>query len=107
MATDLNYQVVEGWEQLPAGLTHKDIVGVGVDSRDLVYLLPRGDPRVIVYEPDGTFFASWAEGAFTNRTCGIRIGPDDAMYLNRRSSFWPEGVSFSQRWSDIRSENRR
>ncbi|HEX9015711.1 MAG TPA: hypothetical protein VF960_06865 [Chloroflexota bacterium] len=80
MSGDFSYQVVEGWEQLPAGWTHKDVVGVGVDSRDRVYLLTRSDPRVIVYEADGTFVTSWAEGTFTNRTHGIRIGPDDAIY---------------------------
>ena len=80
MSSDLRYEVVEGWEQLPAGWTHKDVVGVGVDSRDRVYILTRSDPRVIVYESDGAFVASWAEGTFTNRTHGIRIGPDDSIY---------------------------
>jgi hypothetical protein len=80
MRTDYRYEVIEGWEQLPVGWTHKDVVGVGVDSRDRVYLLTRSDPRVIVYEPDGTFVASWAEGTFTNRTHGIRIGPDDSVW---------------------------
>ena len=75
-----DYQVVEGWEQLPAGFVHQDVVGVGVDSRDRVYLLTRGDPRVIVYEADGSFVMSFAEGTFTGRTHGIRIGPDDSVY---------------------------
>jgi DNA-binding beta-propeller fold protein YncE len=75
-----DYQVVEGWEQLPAGFVHRDVVGVGVDSRDRVYLLTRGDPRVIVYEPDGSFVMSFAEGTFTGRTHGIRIGPDDSVF---------------------------
>ena len=72
--------MIEGWEQLPQGFTHKDVVGVGVDSHDRVYLLTRSDPRVIVYGPDGTFIASWAEGLFTNRTHGITIAPDDSVY---------------------------
>lgn len=80
MSNDFRFDLIQGWEQLPAGWTHKDVVGVGVGSRDRVFLLTRSDPRVIVYEPDGTFVASWAEGTFTNRTHGIRIGPDDSVY---------------------------
>lgn len=74
------YRVVEGWEQLPAGMRHLDCVGVDVDSEDNVYLLTRGEPRVIVYRSDGTFLRSWGERFFTDRTHGIRIGPDDSIY---------------------------
>ncbi|MGI5837862.1 MAG: hypothetical protein ACOX87_15410, partial [Chloroflexota bacterium] len=73
-AGDFKYKVVEGWEQLPKGFIHKDVVGVGVDANDRVYMLTRHDPRVIVYEKDGTFVTSWAEGMFKGRTHGIRIG---------------------------------
>lgn len=79
-AGGFTYRVAQGWEQIPEGFTHKDVVGVGVDSKDRVYLLTRSDPRVMVYERDGTFVASWAEGLFTNRTHGIRIGPDDSVF---------------------------
>lgn len=78
--SELTYDVVEDWEQLPAGYTHRDVCGVAVDSRDRVYLITRDDPRVIVYEPDGRFVASWGEGVFTNRTHGITVGPDDSVY---------------------------
>ena len=29
---DFRYEVVEGWEQLPAGWQHKDVAGVATDS---------------------------------------------------------------------------
>ncbi len=77
---ELTYEVVEGWEKLPEGYTHRDVCGVAVDSRDRVYMLTRDDPRVIVYEPDGSFVMSWGEGTFTNRTHGITVGPDDSVY---------------------------
>ncbi|MGE5618949.1 MAG: peptidyl-alpha-hydroxyglycine alpha-amidating lyase family protein [Sphingomonadaceae bacterium] len=77
---EMRYEVVEGWEKIPPGYVHRDVVGVAVDSRDRVYLLTRNDARVMVYEPDGTFVTSWAEGTFTGRTHGIRIGPDDVVY---------------------------
>ena len=76
----LSYQVVESWEQLPAGYKHQDVVGVAVDSRDRVYVLTRYDPRVIVYERDGAFVTSFGEGMFTGRTHGLTVAPDDSVY---------------------------
>jgi hypothetical protein len=75
------YAVVEGWEHLPAGFTHDDVVGIGIDSGDRVYLLTRGPARVIVYERDGAFVGSWGEGLFTERTHGLTIGPDDTVHV--------------------------
>jgi DNA-binding beta-propeller fold protein YncE len=80
MMNGFGFEVVEDWEKLPAGYKHEDVDGVGVDSRDRVYMITRGDPRVIVYEPDGTFIMSWGEDIFSPRTHGITIGPDDAVY---------------------------
>lgn len=74
------FEVIEGWEKLPVNYVHKDVDGVATDSRDRVYVLTRGDARVIVYERDGTFVASWGEDIFTPRTHGICIGPDDSVW---------------------------
>jgi len=74
------YAVVEGWEQLPKGYIHRDVPDVAVDSRDRVYLFTRSDPRVMVYERDGTFVKSWGEKVFIGRPHGITIGPDDSVY---------------------------
>ena len=76
----LSYRVVEGWEKTPPGLTRQDAVGVGVDSRDRVYLFTRERSLVLVYERDGSFVAAWGEGLFTARTHGLTVGPDDAVY---------------------------
>lgn len=76
----LSFKLVEGWEQLPAGFVHKDVVGVAVDASDRVYVLARYDPRVLVYEPDGRFVMSFGEGMFTGRTHGLTIGPDGSVY---------------------------
>ncbi len=96
MANVPKFEVIKGWEKLPAGYTHKDVDGVAVDSRDRVYLLTRGDARVIVYERDGSFVASWGENIFTPRTHGIAIGPDDQVYTaddgdHTIRKFTPEG----------------
>ena len=76
----LTYEVVEGWEQLPEGYTHRDVVGVAVDAQDRVYVYTREQARVIVYEPDGTFVKSWGEGFFPPPTHGITVGPDGAVW---------------------------
>jgi len=74
------YAVVEDWEQLPDGYHHGDVVGVGVDSRDRVYLLTRRESRVLVYNRDGTYIHSWGEQLFTPRTHGLTVAPDDTVY---------------------------
>ena len=76
----LTYALVRDWEQLPAGYSHRDVVGVAVDSRDRVFMLTRFDPQVLVYQPDGVFVTSFAQGVFTPRTHGLTIGPDDSVY---------------------------
>ena len=66
----LKYEVVEGWEQLPAGYVHRDVAGVAVDGEDRVYLICRGDHPIIAYDRNGKFLGSWGEGQFTYRTHG-------------------------------------
>ena len=75
----LRYEVVDGWEQLPAGWSHRDVAGVAVDSRDRVYVFNRGDHPMIVYERDGTFVTSWGEGVFSNPHA-VYIDRDDFVY---------------------------
>lgn len=75
-----SYQVVPGWEQLPAGYRHGDVVGVAVDSRDRVFLLTRREARCLIYEPDGRFVAAFGEDVFTERTHGLTIDAADFVY---------------------------
>ena len=79
-AQELRYRVAEGWEQLPAGFTHRDCVGVAVDATDNVYLFTREQPRVLVYSREGAFLRSWGEDLFTERTHGLTVGPDGRVY---------------------------
>lgn len=76
----LRYELVPEWEHLPAGMTHRDVPGVAVDSHDRVFLFTRHQPRVLVYERDGRFVTSWENLPF--KSChGLTIGPDDSVYL--------------------------
>jgi hypothetical protein len=81
MRTAFGYDIINGWEQLPAGYVHGNVQGVDVDSHDRIYLVTRRDPRVIVYERDGTFVTSWGEDLFTPGVHSIEIGPDDSVYI--------------------------
>jgi sugar lactone lactonase YvrE len=78
---ELRYEVVPGWEQLPAGWSHPDVAGVCTDAEGNVYLYARGEHPVIVYDRSGTFLGSWGEGRFTYRTHGMSMGRDGLMYL--------------------------
>jgi len=78
---DFQYELAEGWEQLPAGWRHVDAAGVAVDANDRVYIVTRGEHPVLVYERDGRFVGAWGETVFTPRTHGIAAGPDGTLYV--------------------------
>ena len=75
----IEYEVIEGWEQLPQGWSFVEVAGVATDSQERVYAFNRGDHPMIIFDGDGTFIESWGEGVFTNPH-GIYIGPDDRVY---------------------------
>ena len=77
----LQYELVEGWEQLPAGYRHADVAGVCTDSNGNVYLFCRGDHPVMIYDREGHFLDSWGEGQFSYRTHGMHMARGDALYL--------------------------
>ena len=79
-AAGINYSVVEGWEQLPKGWTHRDVAGVAVDGEDSVYLMCRGDHPVVIYDAKGNFKRSWGEGEFSYRTHGIYVAPNGSIF---------------------------
>jgi DNA-binding beta-propeller fold protein YncE len=76
---EFRYDVDARWEKLPAGIAHRDVSAVGIDSADRVYLLTRFDSNVLVYEPDGTFITAWGGDGFTNPH-GLTVGPDDSVW---------------------------
>ena len=75
----VEYEVIEGWEQMPEGWSFVEVAGVATDSQDRVYAFNRGEHPMIVFDRDGTFLDAWGEGVFTNAH-GICIGPDDTIY---------------------------
>jgi len=76
-----SFEVVRGWEQLPAGYEHPDVADVAVDSTGRVYVFCRSEHPVLVYERDGRFVRSWGEGIFSMRAHGVTIAPDDTLWF--------------------------
>jgi len=74
------FKVDANWAKLPEGWTFKEVGGVGVDSKDRVYVFNRGEHPVIVFDKEGNFLQSWGEGLFP-RAHGVTMGPDDTIYL--------------------------
>ena len=76
----LKYSAVEGWEQLPKGMAHRDVAGVAVDQEDRVYLICRGENPVIIYDRDGNYKGTWGKGDFSMRTHGIYVAPNGTIF---------------------------
>lgn len=64
----MEYEVLEGWEQLPEGWSFVEVAGVAVDSRDRVYVFNRGEHPIIVFDKDGPFSTPGARASFRART---------------------------------------
>jgi DNA-binding beta-propeller fold protein YncE len=79
-AAPFSFEPIFSWEQLPAGWSFLEAVGVATDSADRVFVFNRGEHPVIVFDRAGNFVQAWGEGQFV-RPHGIWIGHDDAVYL--------------------------
>ena len=78
---DFTYEALGSWPTWPAGVTPTETPGVAVNSKDRVYAMTRNTEHpVMVFEADGTYVFSFGQGVFSQRTHGIVIGPDDAVY---------------------------
>ena len=106
MTTTFGYEVIEGWEKLPAGYVHGNVQGVRVDSHDRVYVLTCWDPRLIIYEQDGTFVKSWGENIFSPSVHGLELGPDGSVYITDAGDhtvrkFTPDRSLHRPRWTGV------
>jgi DNA-binding beta-propeller fold protein YncE len=73
------YEPHDHWARLPPGWSWTEVAAVATDTQDRVYVFSRGEHRVMIFNRDGEFLASWGEGLFA-RPHGIFIGPDDTVY---------------------------
>jgi len=69
---DYRYRVNADWAKLPEGWSFKEVGGVGVDSRDNVYVFNRGEHPMMIFDRDGNFLNSWGEGQYP-RAHGVHV----------------------------------
>lgn len=94
-----------------ATFTH--ILGIQCDSAGNVYVLDRGDARVKVYSPTGTFLRQWGgvgtdDGLFTfgtnNGVNMLGIGTGDEVFVcdpgNSRVQVFSAAGAFLRKWGD-------
>ncbi len=82
------YELVEGWGELPEGMEWGMVSAVAVDGNGLVYVLRRREPPVIILDESGKFLTSWGAGLFT-QPHGLR--------LDSKGFIWATSVSESFR----------
>jgi hypothetical protein len=76
---EFRYEVLADWSKLPSKIVLGEVGGIGVDSKDRIYVFNRGDHPMIVFDRDGNFLRSWGQSVF-KRPHAVHVGPDDALY---------------------------
>jgi len=74
------YEVQSDWAKLPAGWSFHEVVDVGVDFQDRVYVFSRGEHPVMVFDRHGNLLKAWGEGLF-KRPHGLTLAADNTLYL--------------------------
>ena len=87
-AHKFEFEVIQGWEQLPDRWSFVEVAGVAVDLRDQVYVFSRGEHPIIVFDKDGRFLNAWGEGVFQSPH-GIFIDRNDTIYLTDDADHTP------------------
>ncbi len=80
---DYVYEIEEGWAKLPGDWDMKLVAGVGVDSRDRVYVFNRGDHPLIVFDSEGNVVESWGEKTL-NFAHAVYVDASDTVWLTDR-----------------------
>ncbi|MDA2931507.1 peptidyl-alpha-hydroxyglycine alpha-amidating lyase family protein, partial [Acidobacteria bacterium AH-259-O06] len=75
----LDYQVVEGWPQLPEDWTLGEVSGVAIDNDRDVLVFNRGEHPLLEFKLDGTFVRSWGEGT-VSRAHGLRVDAENNIW---------------------------
>ncbi len=89
------YRHVPGWGKLPDGWEWNHAVGVGIDSKERIYVYNRSAHPMMVFDTEGNLLNHWGEGLFKSAHM-VSVGPDDTLYTtdigNHTVRRWtPEG----------------
>jgi hypothetical protein len=74
------YREVPNWAQIPADIDFVEAIGVSVGADDRLFVFNRGNPSVLVFQPDGTFINAWEKDTII-RPHGIQASGDGTVYL--------------------------
>ncbi|MEA2785866.1 MAG: hypothetical protein QOF71_1970 [Candidatus Eremiobacteraeota bacterium] len=72
---------IEDWPQLPGRPPLPDVVAIGIDKDERLYVFNRGDEPMLVFDRTGNFITSWGLGRF-RRPHGLHLGPDETIYCS-------------------------
>jgi sugar lactone lactonase YvrE len=74
------YELVEGWGEIPDGWEWGQVGGVATDSQDNVHIFTRAEHPYRVFDKSGKMIDHWGEEIFLDAH-GIGISPDDTIYM--------------------------
>lgn len=79
-AGERQYELVEGWGQLPEGWIWGQVAAAATDSEDNVHVFARTEHPYMVFDKTGKLVDHWGEGVF-GVAHGLCITPDDAVFF--------------------------
>jgi sugar lactone lactonase YvrE len=74
------FKPVPNWPQIPNDIDFVEAIGVSVVQDDRVLVFNRGNPAVLIFQPDGQFLNAWGDDVFV-RPHGITAAHDGTLYL--------------------------
>jgi len=86
-AGDRQYELVEGWGELPDGWKWGQVAGVACDSQDNVHVYTRADHPYLVFDTSGKLLDHWGEGELGLAHSLFINGQDDVYVLSHHDHY--------------------
>jgi hypothetical protein len=86
-AGERQYELVDGWGQLPDGWQWGQVAGVACDSADQVHVYARTEHPYMVFDRSGRMLDHWGEGIL-DEAHSLYLDPQDSIFiLSHRAHF--------------------